>query len=183
MASGKLLLRMDHELHEVLQGQASKVDVSLNDLCCERLYLPSPLRILPDEVRAAILAAQKSAGSSLVGVMLFGSWARGQQTDTSDVDLLIVLDADARISRSLYSKWQQHATSVRKCEPHFVVLPQDTKRVSGLWAEIAMDGVVLVDPQLQIQRYLMRIRRALAEGRLFAKKVHGQTYWVQNEVA
>ncbi len=182
MASGRLLLRMDSGLHLSLQNEALRSKVSLNDLCCERLYLPSPLRHMPTEIRPAILAAQKCAGANLLGIVLFGSWARGHPGDVSDIDLLIVLNGEAKISRAIYNKWHEHAKSVGKCEPHFVALPRDLTRISGFWAEIAIDGIVLLDQQQQIQHYLMDVRRALSDGRLYARKVHGQTYWVQSEV-
>ena len=35
------------------------------------------------------------ADEPVVACYLFGSWARGQQTDDSDMDLAILLDADA----------------------------------------------------------------------------------------
>ncbi len=34
----------------------------------------------------------------IVKAWLFGSWARGEQTNTSDVDLLVVYDDKARVS-------------------------------------------------------------------------------------
>jgi Nucleotidyltransferase domain/HicB family len=184
MASGKLLVRMSQDLHAVLQKAAERTTLSLNDVCCQRL---SARPTLPESLLAtvlpAVLAAEKTAGDALVAIVLFGSWARGTQSDQSDIDLLIVLDKEFPITRGVYRSWETHAMSAGKCEPHFVTLPSDINYVTGLWAEIALDGVVLSDDSARLHRYLVQVRRALVDGKLLSRKSHGQTYWVRNEVA
>ena len=183
MSASQLLLRIDSELHAILRKDARKMKVSLNQLCSERLLFPHVLNSLPNELQEGVLAGQKAAGANLVGMVLFGSWARGQQSDQSDIDLLIVLEADTKINRVRYTKWQEHEENIGRCEPHFVSLPKSLDHISGLWAEIATDGIVLMDAQLKIQRFLSQVRRAVSEGKLLAKKVHGHTYWIRSEVA
>ncbi len=119
-----------------------------------------------------------------MGILVFGSWARGKARDSSDIDLLIVVNKNKPISRGLYRSWQAVAKDeVGRCEPHFVHLPQDLKRISGLWAEVAVDGLLVSDAQGEIHKFLIAVRRAIASGQLSAKKVHGQTYWLHSEVA
>ena len=50
---------------------------------------------------------------------------------------------------------------------------------SGLWAEVALDGTVLFDRGWMLSARLARVRRAIADGRLVRRVVHGQPYWTE----
>ncbi|MCY4188977.1 MAG: hypothetical protein OXD30_10890 [Bryobacterales bacterium] len=50
---------------------------------------------------------------------------------------------------------------------------------SGLWAEVALDGIVLWDRDWKLSAQLARIRRRIAGGRLVRRVVHGQPYWTE----
>ncbi|HEX6694890.1 MAG TPA: hypothetical protein VF035_09360 [Longimicrobiales bacterium] len=62
-------------------------------------------------------------------------------------------------------------------EPHFVRLPGEDDRVTGLWAEVAVEGAVIFDPALRLSRWLGRVRRAIGDGRMVRRSAHGQPYW------
>jgi hypothetical protein len=101
------------------------------------------------------------------------------------VDLLIVLAEDLPLTRDLYRlpgadglTWEQ-----RVLEPQFVHLPPAEVTVGGLWAEIALDGMVLFERGIRVSQRLARIRHDIAEGRLVRRTVHGQPYWTINEAA
>ena len=47
------------------------------------------MELVPGEFRQAL---DKLYGERLKNVILFGSWARGEATDDSDIDVLVVLD-------------------------------------------------------------------------------------------
>ena len=183
MASGKLLLRISELRHLLLQSDARDQGVSVNELCRSRVESPSALESLPLEVGLAVRAAQATVGEALIGIILFGSYARGSQTDGSDIDLLVVVDQNTKINRTLYRTWQSNAEGLNKCEPHFVSLLDPDERISGLWAEVAIDGQILWDRQQRIHQLLVKVRRSIIEGKLIAKKIHGQTYWVHSGVA
>lgn len=183
MASGKFLLRMDEALHQQLQITAEQSGRSLNELCCLRLQLSSHLENLPSETILAIQTAQMVAGKDLVGIVLFGSWARGVPRDGSDMDLLIVLKTGTPITRSVYRRWEDVAPDLKICEPHFVSLPKAEDHITGLWAEMAIDGIVFMEAYQSITKYLSTVRRAMVEGRLIVKRMHGQNYWIHTEVA
>jgi predicted nucleotidyltransferase len=123
-------------------------------------------------------AARSLFGSELEGVLLFGSVARGEQREGSDVDLLVVLSRAVTIRRSLYRAWDQAHPQTHGVNPHFVHLPAPDAVVGSLWIEVALDGVVLFDPQGNLARRLSRLRRALASGVVRAAEAHGQPYWV-----
>lgn len=63
-------------------------------------------------------------------------------------------------------------------DAHFVHPPADDA-LSGLWAEAALDGVVLFERGGHLSAHLVRVRRAIAEGRLVRRVVHGQPYWTE----
>jgi hypothetical protein len=119
-------------------------------------------------------------GGALAGVVAFGSWARQELHDLSDVDLLVVVDEGFDLTRDLYVSWDAAPVVVggRRVEPHFVHLPQPAAPAVGLWAEAAVDGIVLFARDLELTGVLAAIRRQLVEGRVRRKTAHGQPYWV-----
>jgi hypothetical protein len=66
-----------------------------------------------------------------------------------------------------------------RAEPHFVHLPDASRTVLGLWAEVAVDGIVLFARSLELPRRLVRIREDIAAGRIVRRLAHGQPYWVE----
>jgi predicted nucleotidyltransferase len=119
-------------------------------------------------------------GDDLAGAIGFGSWARDTLTESSDVDVLIVVDAGVAITRALYDVWDAEPLrwDSRAVEPHIVRIPDPGARVSGLWAEAAIDGVVLFDRNMALSRRLVEIRHRILAGEIVRRRVHGQPYWV-----
>src|SRR5262245_25913008 len=103
MSSGKFLLRTDPSLHRVLKKAAEARGLSLNEYCARVLQAGQQRN---DGFEGPLLSAlENEFETSLVGVVLFGSAARGELTTSSDIDLLIVVDGE--ISRSLYRRWDE----------------------------------------------------------------------------
>lgn len=50
---------------------------------------------------AVVERAQDMFGGALAGVVAFGSWMRGEMTNESDIDALVVLDPGVRLTRRL----------------------------------------------------------------------------------
>ena len=122
-------------------------------------------------------------GSDLVGVIVYGSFARGELAAGSDVDLLVVLAAGVPITRSLYREWEGAVPpwNGREIDLHFVHLPATADRVSGSWAEAAVCGIVLYDRDLAVSRRLIAIRERIAAGELTRKMAQGQPYWIHED--
>jgi hypothetical protein len=179
-ASGRFLLRLDPGLHAALREAARQAGVSLNDYCARSLTLSGGTIALPG-VSDAVARAAAVAGRRLVGVIAFGSWARGDTVDGSDIDVLVVVDPGVKLSRALYASWDERPVEWggRPVEPHFVRLPGSDDPVTGLWAEVAIDGVVLFERGLQLSAVLVRARREILAGRLVRRLVHGQPYWTE----
>ncbi len=168
---------MPPSLHTALDGAARAAGLSLNEYCVRHLASASA-----GEPDAATLLSRASsiAGDGLKAVVLHGSWVRGEATDASDVDVLVALDRRFRLERDLYRRWDAEPVTWRNrpVDAHFVHLPAE-ETFSGLWAEAAVDGRVLFDRDGDVSTELLRIRRALAEGRLVRRLVQGQPYWTE----
>jgi len=177
--SGRFVLRIDAALHRTLREDAVQAGLSLNEYCARKLALPEGSVSGP--AADAVRRASTIAGRSLVGIVAFGSWARGDLVDSSDVDLLIVLDGSVSIDRRLYREWDRSPLSWEShpIEPHFVHLPPPDGRLSSVWAEVAVDGVVLFERGFVISRHLVEIRQEIAAGRIVRRMIHGQPYWVE----
>lgn len=179
--SGRFVLRIDPGLHACLRRDAAGSGLSLNDFCARKLAAPlgSPLALGPG---AAVLARALSLhGDDLVGVALFGSWARGEAVPGSDADLLVVLAEGTRLTRALYRAWDDEALAwdSHPVAVQLAALPAAGSAVGGLWAEVALDGIVLFERELLLSRRLGALRREVLSGRLVRKTVQGQPYWVR----
>ncbi len=178
--SGRFVVRIDPSLHAALRANARSEGVSLNRYCARKLG--SPGSELPQPASDVVDRAFSILGESLSGVVVFGSWARGAPSWESDLDVLVIAADRLPISRGLYRHWDEgpelewdgHAV-----EPHFVHLPAEDRTPTGLWAEVAMDGLVLFERGLAVSRRLAGIRRRILEKRISHRVVHGNSYWVR----
>jgi hypothetical protein len=127
----------------------------------------------------AVERSMAQFGPALVGVLVFGSYARRDATASSDVDLIIVVDPSVPLTRALYRDWDAAVTTWagRSLDPHFVHLPAGGMIAPGAWCEAAIDGVVLFERDGSVTRHLAAIRGAIAAGCLLRRSVHGQPYW------
>jgi predicted nucleotidyltransferase len=182
VASGKFVLRLPTGVHEALRREASRRGLSLNGLCRQVLVEHVQNASRPgqsDNESPLVEKIRDLIGEPLVGVVLFGSVARGDSREGSDVDLLVVLDEGQPVARELYSRWDDHF-GADKHSPHFVLLPPNTAAVGSLWIEAAVDGVVYYDRAGKVSRFLGEIRRMIADGRLSRRLAYGLPYWVKN---
>ncbi|NIT87704.1 MAG: toxin-antitoxin system HicB family antitoxin [Gemmatimonadetes bacterium] len=179
LPSGRFVLRIEPEHHAVLRDAAEECGLSLNEYCARKLAAPGANVTGPSA--HAIRKVVDAVGDALVGIVAFGSWARREMTDISDVDLLVIVEDRLPIRRDLYREWDASPLSwdSHRVEPHFVHLPSPEDDISGLWAEAAVDGVVLFERDLRISRRLVEIRREIVAGRIERRECHGHPYWVR----
>ena len=178
--SGRFVLRMEPALHAVLQDAARASGLSLNTYCVRQLEAAA-LGVASDTEATSLVAhARAVAGDALSAIVLHGSWVRGEATQDSDVDVLIVVDRSLMLSLDLYRAWDAQAMAWRgrRVDAHFVYLGSG-REPSGLWAELAVDGIVLFERDWELSAHLARIRRTIAAGRLVRRVVHGQPYWTE----
>jgi len=135
---------------------------------------------VPEQETPWLQAAQRVLGEDLLGAVLFGSEARGEARGDSDIDLLLVAGPAVPLTRRLYTLWDEQLADDRH-SPHFVHLPSASSEAGSLWLEAAVEGTVLYDRDGRIGRFLGRLRRAIAAGRLTRKTAYGHPYWVKSE--
>ena len=181
-ASGTFVLRIDPDLHSVLRADAAAAGTSLNEWCGRVLAAAGGGVV---ETAAKVLVAIRSRlESDLLGVIVYGSFARGQPAAGSDVDLLVILDGNVPITRALYREWEGVVPKWggREVDLHFVHLPECESDVSGSWAEAAVCGIVLYDRDQTVSRRLIDIRGRIAAGELVRRMAQGQPYWIHESV-
>ena len=178
--SGRFLLRLSPGLHAALRSAARDAGLSLNEYCIHKLAAPAG-NVSSLDAASVVSRAAELFGETLLGVVAYGSWARGEATATSDVDVLVVVDAKVPITRALYRRWDEEPLTWegRQVEPHFVRLRAGEIPATGLWAEAALDGIVLFERGLAVSARLASVRRDIATGRLVRRMAHGQPYWAE----
>jgi predicted nucleotidyltransferase len=181
--SGKFVLRVSPALHRTLKSQAARRGISLNELCVRAVesYLAAgqaDKTSRANEKQRWFRVIKKLLDESLLGVILFGSTARGEARSTSDIDLLIVVSFDLPLNRRLYALWDENL-SEQNYSPHFVHLPENIDSAGSIWYEAAVDGIVLYEEGRQLSRFLGRIRRKIASGGVERRVAYGHPYWTK----
>lgn len=190
-ASGKFVVRVPPELHRRARELAARRGQSLNRFCVEALERAvrggsasassaagSALQLLVDCCRSIF-------GAQLLGVVLFGSIARGEELADSDLDVLLVVDRSIPIRRALYARWESEVEPQvaghfeREVTPHFVHLPERVDDAGGLWLETGIDGEVLWERERLVSSFLRSVRDLLARGGAVRRVRHGHSYWVK----
>jgi predicted nucleotidyltransferase len=176
LPSGKFVLRVDPPLHLSLRNEADENDMSLNDWIVHNLS--GSIRQTP--LMPIVHRLQRHLGSDLIGIVQFGSSVRREMRSNSDIDLLIVLDKNRPISRSLYADWDKKMDSPKDdiFSPQFSHLPKFCE-FSSLWLEVAIEGEILFDTNERLFQMLLKIRGAIAAGMYQRKLSHGHPYWIK----
>lgn len=184
--SGRFVLRVPPPLHARLRRLARERGVSLNEYCRNAIEHYADRSAdgsqLAGEGGPWVDSAHRVVGDRLEGVALFGSRARGEARDSSDVDLLVVISDELVLSRELYREWDRLGVG-RRVNPHFVHLPASVSEAGSVWYETAMDGVILFEHDGSISSFLQAVRRAIADGYLRRRYAHGHPYWVKQTEA
>lgn len=179
-ASGRFVLRLPPALHALLRDAARQAGLSLNAYCVQGLAAAPGAAVGP--TAGVVPRAATVFGDELVGVVVHGSWARGEATTSSDVDVLVVLEPTSRVTRRTYATWDLEpiAHEGRDVDVHFATLPEDDVDPGPMWLEVAIDGIVVSDRDHRIARYLGTVRRRIAAGAWTRHVAHGHPYWAAN---
>ena len=181
--SGRFVLRIPPELHGDLKAAATRSGVSLNSYCRSTLAAAVHGGGNGGMIAAALLAALTAEFDRvLVGLVVFGSRVRNEHTATSDIDLLIAVSESVAVSRELYARWDAAVDAVHAeagaVSPHFAHLPAADAAVGSLWLEVALHGVVVLDPTGVVAQTLARVRDRIAAGEMQRRAAYGHPYWV-----
>ena len=178
--SGRFVLRIDPGLHGTLREAARSSATSLNEYCARKLAAPGVW--LDEEATAIVERAASILGEALVGVVAFGSWVRGEHDSTSDFDVLLIAADNLSVSRRLYRRWDDApglSWQGLDVEPHFVHLLPEGEVPSGLWGEVATEGVILFERGFEVSTRLAEVRKRIADGDIVRRFAEGQPYWVR----
>lgn len=120
-------------------------------------------------------------GERLISVVLFGSVARGEAKETSDIDLLIVIDGlpESSMERNMeFSKLEDEIpetrTSLIAVSP-IIKTPDEVKRYPPIMLDIVEDGIILHDRDNFFRGVAQDLREKLR--RLGARRVRTKDGW------
>jgi len=175
--SGHFVLRVKPDLHAALSTLAHEHQSSLNQICNQLIVrgMGQPQNYLDPQVLDEL--KNKYAHQGLLGMILFGSVARQTSTESSDLDLMLVMSDETPIRRSLYRDWDHEKIAL-----HFSHLPDYSKPLSSLWLEIGLDGIILSDVGQQMSKNMIQLKKAISSGLYSRKEAHGHPYWIKKEV-
>lgn len=184
LPSGKFVIRMSSEMHGKLSRIAKERGVSLNQVCLDLLRKGLSLRDedegLTKSLDDIIHTLSLHFKDDLIGVVLFGSYATGEATPDSDIDLLIVLKKTVPIERGLYRWWDDNIIWKEKAllNPHFVCYPESAYDAGGLWLESATCGRIIFQRQRLIEKLFQSLKDLISEGKVRRYISNGHSYWI-----
>lgn len=176
MSSGKFVVRLDPHDHALLKEEALSKNVSLNQLCRQKLAL-KPSASFEEQAVSVI----RTEFPESVGVLIYGSYARSQFGFGSDIDVMVLIEDQP--SREFYVRWDRHVASRvdHRISPAFSRLDTNADP-TGLWFELALDARVLWQKNLNVSRHLAELRHRIASGQYRRSFIHGQPYWQKVKV-
>ena len=138
-------------------------------------------RAVINDVRTRL---SRLVGSSFVAVLLFGSLARCEAGDRSDVDLLVLHTGLNRIDSVRRRRAVYLAVSALLRDYPLTVIDMDINEflnpgiITPLLLNIYWDAVVLLDRTGKLSEFLERVRRRIVESGLRRVRDGRAYYWV-----
>ncbi|MFN4896824.1 MAG: toxin-antitoxin system HicB family antitoxin [Pseudomonadota bacterium] len=174
--SSRILLRLPPELHQRAKERARELNVSLNSTlirAIERGLSHAPAEQVEHTI---ITKATRQFGQAFIGLLLYGSRARGDAYDSSDTDLMVVVDHSVKIERRLYQTWDTLLPDYASLT--IAHIPTTARDAGSLWLECALDARIIYDPTGALRRRLDEIRELILSGVFVRRTTHGQGYWI-----
>lgn len=185
------LVRAPKRLFKALKSNAQKQEISLNKLCIKLLDTKHYSHDITPILSSGSFAEEinkyledeilPSFADLVVGVVLFGSAARGTMRLNSDVDLLIVLKEGVRLDRDYYSKLKFKTINGHVVSPIIVSLQPSDVTLGSIWIEASLDGCILFDTEFKIARRFANLRSKILSGELVRNFSYGVPYWTHKQ--
>lgn len=172
----RILLRLTSNIHAKLKARATERGRSINSLIEQYVIQGLNSGVDHETWEALKKEAKRLYKKNLIGLLLFGSQARGDVHDQSDTDILIVVTPNIRIERDLYRPWDSRLAD--NISVNITNLPKTATDAGSLWLECALDAQIIYDPSAQIKTMLSCIRELITSGKVRRHVTHGQGFWV-----
>jgi predicted nucleotidyltransferase len=135
---------------------------------------------LRQALSAVVAALRQGLSDNLVAVVLFGSRARGEATEVSDWDLLVIarhllpslFQRHLQLKMLLPVEWRARISLLARTPEEF------DDRLSSLMLDIALDGVVLHDPQGYAAQQLAALRKLIERKGLRREQKGKDFIWI-----
>ncbi len=123
-------------------------------------------------------ALKKKLGDDLIAVALFGSYARGDYHERSDIDLLLIA-RNLPENRLKQASFLSHAVAECKRMPSFVPYPPEEFDTSfpSFYLDLGLDAIILYDTNGLLEQRLKRIREIIEEAGLYRTGTRHNFFW------
>ncbi|MBI4789435.1 MAG: nucleotidyltransferase domain-containing protein [Chloroflexi bacterium] len=128
----------------------------------------------PAFLNQVVARLARTLGDNLIGIVLYGSYARGEARADSDVDLLV-------IARDLPTHWQERTRAlhdplreIADAPPMYVYgkTPEEFEsQFPSIYLDFGLDGVVLYEREGYLTLKLGRIREIIQAAGLFRERL------------
>lgn len=172
----RILLRLPEALHQMVKARATEGNSSVNSVLVQAIQQGLSMGDVGKVEPLIIKKATSEFGDAFVGLLLFGSRARGDAYKTSDTDILLVVDQSVRVVRELYRSWDEILPD--GISLNISNLPLTASEAGSLWLECALDAKILYDPTGALRRRLDEIKEMIVSGVFVRRTTHGQGYWI-----
>lgn len=118
---------------------------------------------------------------NLEAIVIFGSYARGEITFSSDIDILIVIDRANNTYRERLREFYKNVESKIKDMPYLSVSPiiltkDEAIRFNPIYLDIAENHIVIFDKGL-FRSILEKLKEFQQKGIIERKTKEGKVYW------
>ncbi|MFQ6015425.1 MAG: nucleotidyltransferase domain-containing protein [Anaerolineae bacterium] len=143
------------------------------------------MKVVEDELRQKIVERYSEAlGSNLVALAFFGSYARGDSTEWSDIDLLLIASELPQnpFERQGLVKMPLLGLGAGPLAVLARTVEEFTADVSPLHLDLAEDAIIFYDPQGFLASRLARVRALIQEAGLVRQRTaQGLVWWWEAE--
>ena len=137
------------------------------------------LEELVNRLRQASRDLKRVFGSRFVGLMLFGSYARGEASEDSDVDVFIILDGlrGLKVRSEIYSILAKYVRKpITLIDIELKDISREDLEVTPLLINIFYDGLIIYDEQGILKRLKSNIIKLIRKAQLVRYKTPDGKY-------